>query len=599
MAEINPISQELQSLINNKESGYNYRRRRQEEWLENYTLYRDKVRVNRLTQRQSVNIPLMKQTIRTLLKDVDDMPVLFYENLDNDKEKEVFLNEFWKIVSIENRFELQDIVDKRQVFLYGRSFSQMQVIDGKVKLTIQDPQDILVDRYMDPTDLHSSRFLIHTHIYLPLSDLEKNPDYDQKKVKALKKWYSTRMGLIKVAENQKMAAEKNRKLQDMGVPDIHDPVLGEATVELALHFVHDTREDSEDEELFLKVEVDDRQIIMNKPLEEIIGKTKDNWWQNHFPYETWADDLERQDFWSDGIADMVRTPNKVLNSFFSQLIENRTLRNYGMHYYDSTVESFQPQSFQPVPWGWYGLPGKPSEILQKVDIPDLSESIDEMEYITKVIEKASGATATQQGAQVERQITLGEVKLALGEAKERIKGMSKFYTQAWKDRGQAFLKLIEASASQIDAVTVYKKGRITSDIFQKEIEPNDWMTKSGYVTRVWSMDEKKTENAESIEKLNAVMVIMPDNPKLKEVFSRKMLEFADLEPEEINDIMELEKQKADMINSMAGQDQQPVPDTIPAPPIQALPAPTPKKSKGKKKGKAVGKLKSLRSQINA
>ncbi len=70
--------------------------------------------------------------------------------------------------------------------------------------------------------------------------------------------------------------------------------------------------------------------------------------------------------------------------------------------------------------GWYGVPGKPSEVLQKVDIPDLSESLDEMNFLIEMIEKATGATATQQGVQTKKQITLGEIQLALGEAKARI-----------------------------------------------------------------------------------------------------------------------------------------------------------------------------------
>ena len=395
---------ELEMLLNNKQDGYNYRQRRQENWLENYTLSRDKITVNRLTQRQSVNLPLMKMVIRTLLKDVDDMPVLFYENLDNDKEAEVFENEFWKVTGEENKFEMQDIVVKRQILHFGRSFDQWQIADGKIKMTIEDPEDILVSRYTDPTNIHSSRFLIHAHIYKPLADLENNPMYDQKAVKRLKEWHKSQMGLLKVASNAEMSVEKNKKMQEMGVPDVEGPILGEVIVELCLHFVF-RQEENEDEQIYLYVEADDREILMKKPLEEIIGTTEDHFWQNHYPYNTWADDLERQDFWSDAIADMVRTPNKVLNSWFSQLVENRTLRNFGMHYFDSTIEGFMPSTFNPIPWGWYGVPGKPQDVLQKVDIPDLSESLDEMNFVIEMVEKASGATATQQGVQTQRQIT--------------------------------------------------------------------------------------------------------------------------------------------------------------------------------------------------
>jgi hypothetical protein len=559
---------ELRMLKLNKESGYNYRQRRQDDWLENYTLYRDKVTINRLTQRQSVNIPLMKQSIRTLLKDVDDMPVLYFENLDNEKDSEVFQNEYWKYTVDINNLEEQDIVDKKQVFLFGRSFTQMQIMDGKIVFTIQDPQDILVDRYTDPTNLDTARFLIHTHIYVPLSQLESNPDYDQEKVKELREYFSSEEGIVKVSDNQEMATEKARKISEMGVPDVEDPVLGETYVELSLHFVMRPEGLADGEEqYFLYVEAQNQVILMKKPLEEVIGKTVDNFWQNHLPYNTWADDLERQDFWSDGIADVVRTPNKVLNTWFSQLVENRTLRNFNMNFYDGNVDNeFAPQTFVAKPWGWYKLPGDPNKIMKNVPVADLSESLDELTFVLDITERATGATKTQQGNVNERQITLGEVKLALGEAKERIQGMSKFYTPAWEDRGTKFLKLIEAGSDKLDAVKIFKKGKNTTTIFSREISPTDWMTKSGYRTKVWSQEEKNAQDSEELQLLNAVVVNMPGNPKLIEIYQRKLLTFAKLNPSEINDVMEAEKTKVPI---MPGQM---LPNQVQPQPQQALPA---------------------------
>ena len=605
--EITPVSPELQMLLNNKESGYNYRRRRQQDWLENYTLYRDKVTINRLTQRQSVNIPLMKQTVRTLLKDVDDMPVLFFENLDNDKTAEVFQNEYWKWTIEENSMELQDIMDKRQVFLFGRSFDQWQIEDGMIKVEIQDPQDMLVSRYCNPVDIDTSRFLIHMHIFKPLSDLEKNKDYDQKKVKELKTWYASEMGLVKANDNKNALTVKNEKMAAMGLSDVDSPILGETIVELTMHFVYRQEEGDDEEQLYQYVEADGMKILMKKPLDEVIGKTETDYWKNHYNYASWGDDLERQDFWSDSVADIIRTPNKVLNSWFSQLVENRTLRNYGMHYYDTTAagDGFTPNTFNPVPWGWYGVPGKPSEIMQKVDIPDLSESLDELQFIITMAEKATGATATQQGVQTDRQVTLGEVQLALGEAKERVKGMSKFYTPAWKRRGKIFLKLIEAGADKLDAIKIYKEGRNTSDIFEREISPKDWMTKLGYRVKIWSQDEKDANDSETLQKVTAAVTMMPGNLKLLEIQQRKLLEFADLTPDEINAVMEQEQQKIDAMiqqqqqqNEMMQQQAQPQVQPQAQQPIQPAPAPVKKpKEKSKSNGKSVTKLKSLKNQI--
>ncbi|MEA2037991.1 MAG: hypothetical protein U9O94_10880, partial [Nanoarchaeota archaeon] len=256
-------NQELVMLKLNKESGYNYRKRRQEDWLENYTLYRDKVVINRLTQRQSVNIPLMKQSVRTLLKDVDDMPVLYFENLDNEKDSEVFQNEYWKVVVEQNNLEEQDIVDKKQVFLFGRSFMQMQIINGKVVFTVQDPQDILIDRFTDPHDLDSARFLIHTHIFVPLSQIESNPDYDKDEIAKLKDYLEEKKGIVKVKDNEKMMIEKNKKMAQMGLTDVEDPVLGETYIELSLHFAMRPEGLADGEEqYYLYIEAENQVILM-------------------------------------------------------------------------------------------------------------------------------------------------------------------------------------------------------------------------------------------------------------------------------------------------------------------------------------------------
>lgn len=548
---------ELEVLRLNKEDGYNYRQRRQEDWLENYTLYRDRVTINRLTQRQSVNLPIMKMFLRTLLKDVDDIPVMYFENLDNDKQAELFQNEYWLLTGDHdhNKFELQDIVDKRQVFHFGRSFMQWQIINGQIKSTVQDPEDILVSRYTDPINLHSSRFLTHTHIFVPLSSLKNNPHYDQKEVAELEMFYTTDKGLIKAEDNLNMLTEKNRKMEEMGVPDVAKPVLGETYVELSLNFLFREKETRKgqyfENQIFLYVDAENERILQKAPLEEVIGETSDHFWQTHYSYDTWADDLERQDFWSDGIADIIRTPNKVLNAWFSQLVENRTLRNLNMNLYNSSIEGYVPQTWQPRAWGMYGIPVPPgqkiTDVFMQMPVQDLSESLDEINFLIQVLEKATGATATQQGVQTEKRITLGEVQLALGEAKERIKGMSKFYVPVWKERGTMFLKLIEAASNKLDAVKIYKKGLNTDTIHSKEIAPKDWMTKSGYRTKIWSQDEKNTHDMKALERMNAVKSNMPDNPKVDEIYKRKLAEWADFTPEEVNEVMEYEKQKREQL----------------------------------------------------
>jgi len=546
---------ELQMLTNNKTTGFNYRERREKHWRDNYELYRDEVQINRLTQRQTVNVPLMKTQLRTLLKDIDDMPVVAFENLDNDKEKEIFLNEYWKFVLDENNAKIQDIVDKKQDFFFGRTFDSWQIEDGKIVFDIEDPEDILVDRFMNPYDIDSSRFLIHTHIFVPLSELEQNEDYDQERVADLKTFFESQLGIVKANDNENSLSRKNQKMSDLGVQDMDDPLLGETYVELSIHYVK--RDVDGEDRIIVYVEAENQQILMRKDQEEIIGVTEDNFWTNHYRYNTWGDDVDKQDFWTDGIADIIRVPNQILNTWLSQKVENRTMRNFNMHYYDSSLaeEGFTPSTFNPVPWGWYPIPGDPNKVLKTVEIPELRDSIADMEYLQGLTEKATGATSTQQGVQTERQVTLGEVELAQGEAKARTQGISKFYTHAWEQRAKKFLKLIEAAPEKIDAVKLFKKGRNTDDIHEREVAPKDWMSESGYRVKVWNQDEKKANEEDSLNKLNAVWLNMMDNPKLKEIYNRKLLEFADLEPDEITDVMEYEKTKPAMMPGQEGQPQ--------------------------------------------
>src|SRR5437868_15347571 len=130
----------------------------------------------------------------------------------------------------------QDIIDKRKVFLFGRSFDQWQIVDGAVKMTVHDPMDILVSRFTDPFNIHSSRFLCHTHIFLPLTTVENNDDYDDTAVADLKAFHNSKEGILKSSQNQQMLEEKNQRMAAMGLSDVSDPILGETFIEITMHF---------------------------------------------------------------------------------------------------------------------------------------------------------------------------------------------------------------------------------------------------------------------------------------------------------------------------------------------------------------------------
>jgi len=290
------------------------------------------------------------------------------------------------------------------------------------------------------------------------------------------------------------------------------------------------------------------------------------------PLVTWSDDPERNDHYPDGIADIARTPNKLLNAMISALAENRILRNFGMNFYNSSIEGFVPQSYQPTPFGWYGVPvpegGKIQDVFQPVQIPDMSDSLDEMEYVKKIVETAVAANSTIQGeVQQKNKVTLGEVELAVGAAKERLTSIAKFYMLAMKEKGDKWAKIMNANADKIEAITLYKKSH-KGNIFSKTVTGKDWKSEEGYECRAVSSTEREKKSLETLQKLNAVKAQFPNNLAMTKIYGNKILEFADLNSDEVKEVMEEEEQK--MSQPMPGMPSE-APQAPLAPPTPLMP----------------------------
>jgi len=550
------ITMDKLEFILNKDArdGYEFQKRRHDDWKENYELFRDKVIINRLTQRQSVNIPLMKQIIKTLLSKIDDFIDLVFTNLSNDEQKELLYNLYWNdVVKVENRLELKDKVDKKQVMLFGRSFEKLNVMNGKVKFYIVDPADMRVDRYIDPTDIDTAGYVIQDNIFETLSDLRANKMYDQIVVDKIEAFFQTEQGIVLQSENQEEFQKKNEAMQDMGDTYVNNPLLGQTLVQMQEGFIKVYNPETEEAEIVftvsgaIKVEgVENRLILMADLLENVIdpdGNCPDHFWRTHYPFETWGEDIENRDFWNDAVADSVRPPNKVVNSWFSQTVENRTMRNFGMNYYNSTTSgedgAFIPQTWEPKAFGWYGIPGNPNDLIKAVTIPELVGNLEEMNFVVQVAEKASAATAITQGVPEQRQITLGEVQLIAGNAMDRIQSMSLYYQQAWLGLGRKYVKLMEAMGDNIEAVKLFKTGRITGKtMFNKTVNPNSWKDKLGYDVTVISKKDKSEKDLDQIQKLYVIKSFMPNNVALQKIMQEKLLDIGNLSAEESKQIMD-------------------------------------------------------------
>jgi hypothetical protein len=523
----------MEKLVAEKKAGFELQKRKHDDWNENYELYRNKVKINRLTQRQAVNIPLMKETIKTLLSKIDDAPNVDWKELNGDDFKELIYQEIWNQQMKDNNIELLDILDKKNVLLYGLSAKKLNITKDGVSIEVLDPYDVIFDPLMNAWDLDSSRFIIQQNIFRSVRDIIADERYTSEGKEELKIWIDSPAGITQGEKAREEWEKKMERLKAMGIESQDFPFFaaGDRIINLTEH--HSKIWDTKKKEFIRRVIVyaDDTIELLNEPLKDLIGI--DFW-----PFIVWSEDPDISDVYPDAVADLVRTPNKVLNVWFSQLIENRTLKNFQMHWF-LPVNGYTPQTYTPGPGMM--LPAPPGEdinkVIQPVQISGLDDTLTAIQVLTNIVERGSGATAIQKGATEPGQQTLGEIEILVGKAQERTTAMAKFYRLAWYRLAKKWDSLMQANAPKF--LMLSKLGR-EGKIVKKRIFSNDWI--SEYEPIVSSSSEQEMNTTKSIQKFMFVVSQFPNNMALRKIAQKRELEMLDLTPEELKAVEKDEEQ---------------------------------------------------------
>jgi len=525
-------------LTDEKKSGFDIQERKHNDWTENYELYRNKVKTNRLTQRQAVNIPLMKETVKTLLSKIDDAPNVDWKELTGDEQKELIYQEVWNQNVKENNLELIDILDKKNVLLYGLSTKKLNITKTGVITEVLDVYDVLFDPLMNAWDIDSARFVIQQNIFRSVRDILADDRYSKEGKDELKLWTDSPAGILQSEKSKEEWEKKMERLKAMGIESNQFALYagGDRIVNLTEHYtkIWDTKTKK-----FIKrviVYADDTIELLNETLENLIGV--DFW-----PFVVWSEDPETVDIYPDSVADLVRTPNKVLNVWFSQLIENRTLKNFQMHWFLPN-QNYTPQTY--TPGAGVMLPAPPGDdinkVIKPVEISGLDDTLTAISAVINMVERGTGATAIEKGQSETGQQTLGEINVLVGKAQERTTAMAKFYRLAWYKFAKKWDALMQANAPKF--MKLYKQGR-SGKMFEKRIFTNDW--KSAYEPLVSSSSEQEANDTKSIQKFMFVMSQFPNNTALRKIAQKRELEILDLSPEELKQVEEAE----DKANEMA------------------------------------------------
>ena len=522
---------------------HDFQERKHEDWNENYELYRNKVKTNRLTQRQAVNIPLMKETVKTLLSKIDDPPTVDWKEKSGDEVKEIIYQSIWEDQSKENKLDLIDVLDKKNVLLYGLSTTKLNLCGKGINMSVLDVYDVLYDPLMNPLDIETARFIVHINIYRSLRDILADKRYEPKGKESLRTWLSTEQGLVQSNANKEELKEKQERLKAMGVEDNQFGLFagGDVVVNLTEHFHKLWNSKTQQFERRVTVYANNSVILLDESLKSLIG-------MEFWPFTMWSEDPETNDLYPDGVADLVRTPNKIVNVWFSQLVENRTLRNFQMHWYDASVQNYQPQTYEPGPGRMLPAPGEPGKTIMPVDISGLDESLEAIDFITNIVERGTGATAIDKGTPEQGEQTLGEVRILVGKATERTIGMQKFYRSSWYERARKWDGMMQANGTK--QLKLYKTG-VGGKMYEKVVMPSEWKSKAGYQPTVSSTSEQEQNDIQGLQKWAAVLAQFPQNTVLRKFGQQRQLELLDLSPQERREVQDEEEKNAQMAQNAA------------------------------------------------
>lgn len=565
------LTDEMQRLVLEKKSAREFQMRRHMEWNENYELYRSKTRTNRLTQRQAVNIPLMKETLKTILSNIDEPPLVDWKEKEGDDDKELYFQEIWNDDFIRLNLGGVDIQDKKSVLLYGRSFRKLNWLDDMFDVTSLDIFDVVIDPMVNPLDIETARFIIHQNIFRSVREILADDRYTEDGKEKLKGWLLTKQGMVQTSQNKEELVKKQERLKAMGTSSSAFAKFagGDVIVNLTEHYTNVWDETKQRFVRRVYVYAEDNIPLLNETLMDCLGV-------EFWPFVTWGEDVESQDFWSDAPADLVRTPNKIINIWFSQLVENRTLKNFQMHWYDATAQGYVPQTYEPGPGRMLPAPGDPNKTIMPVNIDGLDETMTAIDFLTKMIESGTAATAIEKGDAPEKSTTLGEVQILVGKAMERTVSMAKFYRRAWEEYCMKYERIVDANSS--GSRTLYKTSR-DGKLWPKTVYTTDWKSLKGFKPVIRSSSEQEEEKTKGVQRFQFLLKMFPGNSSLTRIAQRRSLDIVDLTPEEVREVTD-EQKRMDEAKANAEMNPNPLnpnpaaPATPPVQPTQPNPQDT-------------------------
>lgn len=536
MNEVLDVYQKCMADRNQSEA---YKLLRIKQWDQNYRNYRAKPTLNRITQTQNISSDLTKKAINTAFANMNDTPTPAFTCLDGggvDDTRSILKNKLWK-QEIEPGLTLKDRIDKKNNLLYGRSFYKINVDNGRVVVDNVDPYDIEIDPLIeDKSNIDTANYIIHKNIMVPLGELYRNEKFNkgaiQKIGKKIAKGEVTPINLYSEA-----MTKREERLRSIGYVVENNEINDSDIVDVW----EDYRKETDDKgvtRIVLYV-LCEGECLYKANLRDLLYPELPEDIPDFYPFTSWAYDIDGIDFWSDGIADIIRPYHEAHSIFLSQGIQNAIFRGFGMNWYDNTVDpDFDPSSYQPYPFALFGVPGKPSEIIERINIADNPLDANTMNYLENVAMSVSATPSQIQGVAQPGVATLGEAQIIQQNSEKRLSDSAIEYNENMRRLAEKWSYIIDYNPELQDVILTEIVG---DNAYQQEVSTSMFASDNGYKVVVSNSFDKEKDDITTVQKMVGVASVFQNNQAFQTIMKDKALDVLDLTAEQRERILNEEK----------------------------------------------------------
>lgn len=427
--------------INEYHHSLKYRRQREPKWqlVDDFDFGRKRPSI---ITKANIHIPIVRGGIETFVSKIDDPPYIMYKpQRPQDQRAATFANASKDFDYNNNEWDVVDIAGKKQAAKYGRCiYKKYATNEGGFK-DYFELVDVL-DFYIDPMagghlPMDYAMYMGHDNIVKSLSEMQKNPNYDQQAV------LDMAMILLNDSDDDNEYHSRQARRSVLGLSQA--VMTSEESIKLTEHYT--TYEGTRYKVL---MSVDFKKAVMIQPLDEIC--TDAEW-----PFITWAVYPDPVIFWTPGIGELLLESNMVQNTLQSQMLDNITNRNYGMMAYDmQKVTNKKDLRFRPR--GVVGVNGSPRDILDNITPPDITPAIQYASQYSQTMEAETGLNRNAKGAPNSKRMSATEFAGLIEQTADRFFLSNRTYKSAMKRFAKLYLNGLKKHLDKSRAIGLMGAG---------------------------------------------------------------------------------------------------------------------------------------------